>query len=122
MRPIRPQFPEQLDDEYLRTWQPVKLYYNTGRVGSFSIPTGDISPSRFMSYAEIKSLALRNFRSQGFDRRAHGSAARRPGGVLSPGEDPRAAVAGRPEDPPRRPGGTRVTPASYWVRRLRPIP
>ena len=64
------QFPEQLDDEYLRTWQPVKLYYNTGRVGSFSIPTGDISPSRFMSYAEIKSLALRNFRSQGFDRRA----------------------------------------------------
>ncbi len=63
-------FPEHLDDEYLRTWQPVKLYYNTGRVGSFSIPTGDISPSRFMSYAEIKSLALRNFRSQGFDRRA----------------------------------------------------
>ncbi len=34
----------------------------------------------------------------------HGSAARRPGGVLSPGEDPRAAFAGGREDPPRRPG------------------
>ena len=63
-------FPEQIEDEHLRTWQPVKLFYNTGRVGSISIPTSDISPSRFMSYAEIKSLALRNFRSQGFDRRA----------------------------------------------------
>lgn len=64
------QFPGQLNDEFLRTWQPVKLYYNTRRAGSISIPTGDISPSRFLSYAEIKSLALRNFRSQGFDRRA----------------------------------------------------
>ena len=63
-------FPEQIVDEFLRTWQPVKLYYNTRREGSISIPTGDISPSRFLSYAEIKSLALRNFRSQGFDRRA----------------------------------------------------
>lgn len=63
-------FQEQIEDEYLRTWQPDKLYYNTRREGSFSIPTGDISPSRFLSYAEIKSLALRNFRSQGFDRRA----------------------------------------------------
>ncbi len=64
------QFPEQIDDEYLRTWQPVKLYYNSRRLGAIFIPTGDISPSRFLSYAEIKSLALRNFRSQGFDRRA----------------------------------------------------
>ncbi len=64
------QFPDQIEDEFLRTWQPVKLYYNTRREGSISIPTGDISPSRFLSYAEIKSLALRNFRSQGFDRRA----------------------------------------------------
>ncbi len=64
------QFPEQINDEFLRTWQPIKLYYNTRREGSISIPTGDISPSRFLSYAEIKSLALRNFRSQGFDRRA----------------------------------------------------
>ena len=63
-------FPEQIEDEFLRTWQPVKLYYNTRRSGAVSIPTGDISPSRFMSYAEIKSLALRNFRSQGFDRNA----------------------------------------------------
>lgn len=63
-------FPAQIEDEYLRTWQPVKLYYNARRLGAFFIPTGDISPSRFMSYAEIKSLALRNFRSQGFDRRA----------------------------------------------------
>ncbi len=64
------QFSDQIEDEFLRTWQPVKLYYNTRREGSISIPTGDISPSRFLSYAEIKSLALRNFRSQGFDRRA----------------------------------------------------
>lgn len=64
------QFAEQIDDEYLRTWQPVKLYYNARRLGAIFIPTGDISPSRFLSYAEIKSLALRNFRSQGFDRRA----------------------------------------------------
>ena len=63
-------FPDQINDEFLRTWQPVKLYYNTRQEGSISIPTGDISPSRFLSYAEIKSLALRNFRSQGFDRRA----------------------------------------------------
>ena len=63
-------FPEQIGDEFLRTWQPAKLYYNTRREGSISIPSGDISPSRFLSYAEIKSLALRNFRSQGFDRRA----------------------------------------------------
>ena len=63
-------FPAQIEDEYLRTWQPVKLYYNARRLGAIFIPTGDISPSRFMSYSEIKSLALRNFRSQGFDRRA----------------------------------------------------
>ena len=61
-------FSSQIDDEFLRTWQPLKLYYNTRREGSVSIPTDDISPSRFLSYAEIKSLALRNFRSQGFDR------------------------------------------------------
>ncbi len=64
------QFPDQINEEFLRTWQPAKLYYNTRRPGAVSMPTGDISPSRFLSYAEIKSLALRNFRSQGFDRSA----------------------------------------------------
>ena len=61
-------FPEQINEEFLRPWQPLKLYYNTNRPGAVSIPTSDISPARFMSYAEIKALALRNFRSQGFDR------------------------------------------------------
>lgn len=61
-------FPTQITEEFLRPWQPLKLFYNTSREGALSIPTTDISPSRFMSYAEIKALALRNFRSQGFDR------------------------------------------------------
>ena len=63
-------FPKQIEEEFLRTWQPLKLYYNTRHPGAITIPTGDISASRFLSYAEIKSLALRNFRSQGFDRSA----------------------------------------------------
>lgn len=61
-------FPEQITEEFLRPWQPLKLYYNTDREGSIRIPAGDISPGRFMSYAEIKTLALRHYRSQGFDR------------------------------------------------------
>jgi LmbE family N-acetylglucosaminyl deacetylase len=61
-------FPEQITGEFLRPWQPLKLYYNTNRANAVAIPTSDISPSQFMSYAEIKALALRNFRSQGFDR------------------------------------------------------
>ncbi|MBI4551274.1 MAG: PIG-L family deacetylase [Candidatus Latescibacteria bacterium] len=61
-------FPEQLTDEFLRPWQPLKLYYNTDRNPSLRVPVTDISPGRFMSYGEIKALALRNYRSQGFDR------------------------------------------------------
>jgi LmbE family N-acetylglucosaminyl deacetylase len=61
-------FPAQLAEEFLRPWQPLKLYYNTDQPGALAIPSTDISPSRFMSYAEIKTLALRTYRSQGFDR------------------------------------------------------
>ena len=61
-------FPEQIDNEFLRTWQPLKLYYNAKRPGALAIPTGDISSSRLLTYAEIKNLALQKFRSQGFDR------------------------------------------------------
>ena len=62
-------FPEQITQEFLDPWQPRKLYYNTGREGALEISSSDISPSRFRSYAEIKGIALRNYRSQAFDRR-----------------------------------------------------
>ena len=61
-------FPEQITEEFLRPWHPLKLYYNTDQPGSLAIRSDGISPSRFMSYAEIKAMALRNYRSQGFDR------------------------------------------------------
>lgn len=61
-------FPEQITEEFLRPWHPLKLFYNTDQPGALVIPSDVISPSRFMSYAEIKALALRNYRSQGFDR------------------------------------------------------
>ncbi|SVB58940.1 uncharacterized protein METZ01_LOCUS211794, partial [marine metagenome] len=61
-------FPEQITQEFLDPWQPRKLYYNTGREGALEISSSDISPSRFRSYAEIKGIALRNYRSQAFDR------------------------------------------------------
>ncbi|MBM3262898.1 MAG: PIG-L family deacetylase [candidate division Zixibacteria bacterium] len=61
-------FPEQIEEEFLRPWQPLRLYYNTEHPGAISIPTSDISPTRFMSYAEIKASALRHYRSQGVDR------------------------------------------------------
>lgn len=61
-------FPKQIAEEFLELWQPKKLYYNTGQPGAVRISSSDISPVRFMSYGEIKALALRNYRSQGFDR------------------------------------------------------
>ena len=62
------QFPEQITEEFLRPWRPLKLYYNTDQPGAMAVRSDVISRSRFMSYAEIKALALRNYRSQGFDR------------------------------------------------------
>ena len=62
-------FPKHITQEFLDPWQPRKLYYNAGREGALEISSADISPSRFRSYAEIKGIALRNYRSQAFDRR-----------------------------------------------------
>ena len=62
-------FPDQITAESLELWQTRRLYYTGNRPGAFGISNAQISPSRFMSYAEIKSIALRNYRSQAFDRR-----------------------------------------------------
>jgi LmbE family N-acetylglucosaminyl deacetylase len=65
-------FPEQISEEFLETWQPKKLYYalsygGAGLTPSLSIPSNEYSPSQYMSYAELETIALRYYRSQGFD-------------------------------------------------------
>jgi LmbE family N-acetylglucosaminyl deacetylase len=65
-------FPEQVSEEFLDIWQPKKLYYalsygGAGLTPSLSIPSNEYSPSQYMSYAELETMALRNYRSQGFD-------------------------------------------------------
>ncbi|MCC6805253.1 MAG: PIG-L family deacetylase, partial [Anaerolineae bacterium] len=65
-------FPEQLSDEFLDPWQPLKLYYalnygGEGLTASLQVPVDEISPSQFTSYADLKANALRLYRSQGFD-------------------------------------------------------
>jgi hypothetical protein len=61
--------PELTEREFLRPFEPSKLYYYD-REGedSLAIPTDDLSPSRNLSYAEIKALGFAMYRSQGFDR------------------------------------------------------
>jgi LmbE family N-acetylglucosaminyl deacetylase len=61
--------PELTERELLAPFEPLKLYYyDRDGEGSVAIPTSDISPSRYMSYAEIKALGFAMYRSQGFDR------------------------------------------------------
>jgi LmbE family N-acetylglucosaminyl deacetylase len=63
--------PELTDREFLRTFTPLKLYYyDRGGPTAVEIPTTDFSRSLYRSYAEIKSLAVSMYRSQGFDRLA----------------------------------------------------
>ena len=67
-------FPEQLSEEFLETWQPKKLYYGlayggAGLTQSLQIPTNEFSPSQYATYAELEEIALRMYRSQGFDSR-----------------------------------------------------
>ncbi len=63
--------PEHLEREFLQPVTPLKLYYyDRGGPTAVEIPSGDISKSLFRSYAEIKSLAVSMYRSQGFDRQA----------------------------------------------------
>jgi hypothetical protein len=63
--------PELAEREFLRPFTPQKLYYydRAGATG-VAIPTTDYSKSQYRSYAEIKSLAVSMYRSQGFDRLA----------------------------------------------------
>lgn len=58
-----------ITDEYLDTWEPLKLYISApqGRY-SISVPLTDFSPTHNMNYSDIRSFALRNFRTQGWDR------------------------------------------------------
>ncbi|MCZ7547326.1 MAG: PIG-L family deacetylase [Anaerolineae bacterium] len=65
-------FPEQLEEEFIDPWQPKKLYYAlaygaAGLAPSVEIPTNEYSPSQFATYAELEAIALRRYRSQGFD-------------------------------------------------------
>jgi LmbE family N-acetylglucosaminyl deacetylase len=64
-------FPEQIEEEFIEPWQPKKLYYAlaygaAGLAPSIEIPTNEFSPSRFMTYAELETIALGQYRSQGF--------------------------------------------------------
>ena len=65
-------FPEQLVDEFIDPWQPKKLYYAlaygaAGLAPSLQVPTNEFSPSQYMTYADLEAIALRFYRSQGFD-------------------------------------------------------
>ena len=63
--------PELAGREFLQPFTPLKLYYyDRGGPTAVEIPTADISKSLYRSYAEIKSLAVSMYRSQGFDRLA----------------------------------------------------
>jgi LmbE family N-acetylglucosaminyl deacetylase len=64
-------FPEQIEEEFIEPWQPKKLYYalaygSAGLAASVEIPTNELSPSQFMTYAELESIALGQYRSQGW--------------------------------------------------------
>lgn len=58
-----------ITDEYLDAWEPMKLYISApqGR-HSISVPLTDFSQTHNMNYSDIRSFALRNFRTQGWDR------------------------------------------------------
>jgi LmbE family N-acetylglucosaminyl deacetylase len=62
---------EQVEREFLQPFAPLKLYYyDRGGPTAVEIPTTDFSKKLFRSYAEVKSLAVAMYRSQGFDRLA----------------------------------------------------
>ena len=62
--------PEQITAEFIDVWQPLKLYYYGFRdTFSVAVPTDTWSRTAYMPYADVKALALANFRSQGFDQR-----------------------------------------------------
>ena len=67
-----PEFcPEHISEEYLQPFQPLKLYYRSGSVPSVvqvSVSTDDFSRSAYMRYADLKAIALSNYRTQGWDQ------------------------------------------------------
>jgi len=64
---------EQVENEGIEPFSPDKLYYydRPDAEASLSVATGDFSPSAHMRYADLKALALMQYRSQGFDRFVH---------------------------------------------------
>ena len=92
-------FPELLHQESLPVWKVRKLYYASGSGASLTVPTDKVSPSRGKSYGAIAGEALRDHRSQGFDkffgpRPARSIAAR----AVRASEEPRAAAAQEERD------------------------
>jgi LmbE family N-acetylglucosaminyl deacetylase len=63
-------FPEQLKGEGLPVWRARKLYYSSfsGNGATLTLPTDTVSPARGKSYDQIAGDALRNHRSQRFDK------------------------------------------------------
>jgi LmbE family N-acetylglucosaminyl deacetylase len=62
--------PEQLSEEFINLWQPLKLYYADffpDQPGLVQIPTDDWSPSANMRYYDLKVLSLSHQRSQAGD-------------------------------------------------------
>lgn len=61
--------PEQITQEGLQAFSPLKLYYypNSAADATVSVPTDDVSRSARVRYADLKSMALMNYRTQGFD-------------------------------------------------------
>ncbi len=63
--------PEQIAREFLQPFAPAKLYYTPNDPkgpGIVSIPTGDVSRSAALRYADLRAIAASSYRSQGFDR------------------------------------------------------
>lgn len=66
-------FPEQISEEFIDPWQPKKLYYALAYGGAglesavIEVPTNEFSPSQYATYADLEAIALRLYRSQGFD-------------------------------------------------------
>ena len=63
--------PDQISREFLSPFEPAKLYYfpnDRETPGLLTVPTNEYSPAAGMRYADVKSLATWNYRSQGYDR------------------------------------------------------
>ncbi len=62
--------PEQITHEFLKPFQPLKLYYYppSKSAATVSIPTSGFSRPNYMPYADLKALAESKYRSQGFDQ------------------------------------------------------